>query len=170
MANNKLLVINGPGLADLGNFDGNTYGNLTLAGIKDECFALCEQLGATLDFRQTDDEDEMFRAIAKDSDNYDALIINPVGYSRAASVEFELYRSAIKMIAHLKKPVIEVHISNIFQQGAEITKPLQVPEGEMGFICGLGVNSYLLAIKAVTRRLNDKQTSLHKQVRVHSPR
>ena len=168
MSQNKLLVINGPGLADLGNYDGNSYGNLTLAKIKDECSVLCDQLDAHLDFRQTDDEDEMFRAIAKDSDNYDALIINPIGYSRAASVEFEMYRSAIKMIAHLKKPVIEVHITNIFQQGAEITKPLQVPEGEMGFVCGLGVYSYLVAIKAVNRRLNDKHASLHKQIRVHS--
>lgn len=166
----KLLVINGPGLADLGNFDGNSYGNLTLEKIQNECAQLCEKLGATLDFRQTDDEDEMFRAIAKDSDDYDALIINPIGYSRAASVEFELYRSAIKMIAQLKKPVIEVHITNIFKQGAEITKPLQVPEGEMGFICGLGINSYLLAIKAVTKRLNDNQALVHEQVRVHNPR
>jgi len=170
MTKNKLLVINGPGLADLGNYDGNTYGDITLAKIKDKCCELCEQLGVILDFRQTNDEDEMFRAIAKDSDCYDALIINPVGYSRAASVEFELYRSAIKMIAHLHKPVIEVHITNIFKQGAEITKPLQVPEGEMGFICGLGVQSYLLAIKAVNKRLNDKQTSFHKQVRVYSSR
>ncbi|MES9899622.1 MAG: type II 3-dehydroquinate dehydratase [Sedimenticola sp.] len=154
MTDKTLLVLNGPGLAELGDHDGNTYGNLTLDLIRDECTLLCEQLGVKLDFRQTDDEEEMFRFIAKDSEDFDALIINPVGYSRAASVEFEMYRMAIKTIAHLKKPVIEVHLENIFQEGAEITKPLQAPEGEMGFICGLGINSYLLAIKAVVRRLS----------------
>ena len=154
MAEKTLLILNGPGLADLSDYDGNTYGNLTLAGIQDECLSLCEQLGIKLDFRQTDDEEEMFRFIAKYSEDYDALIINPVGFSRAASVQFEMYRMAIKTIAHLKKPVIEVHITNIFREGTEITKPLQAPEGEMGFICGLGVNSYLLAIKAVERRLS----------------
>lgn len=64
-----------------------------------------------------------------------------------------MYRSAIKMIAHLKKPVVEVHLTNIFRQGDELTKPLQGPEGEMGFICGLGLHSYLLGIKAVAKRL-----------------
>jgi len=154
MSNYTVLILNGPGLADLSNYDGYSYGKLTLERIREECVARCEQLGIEPDFRQTDDEDEMFRWIAKDSESFDALIINPVGYSRAASVEFEMYRSAIKMVAHLKKPVIEVHITNIFQPGAEVTKPLQVPEGEMGFICGLGLHSYLLAIRAIERRLN----------------
>ncbi len=154
MANKKLLILNGPGLADLSDFDGNSYGNITLDRIRDECLELCERLNIRLDFRQTENEDEMFRFIAKDSENYDGLIINPIGYSRAAKIEFEMFRSAIKMIAHLKKPVIEVHITNIFSLGVEITKPLQAPEGEMGFICGLGVHSYLLAIEAIDRRLS----------------
>jgi len=154
MSGKTLLLLNGPGLADLSNFDGNSYGDLSLESIRTSCTTLCEELDIELDFRQTDDEDEMFRWIAKDSEAFDALIINPVGYSRAAVVEFELYRSAIRMIAHLKKPVTEVHITNIFLPGAEITKPLQVPEGEMGFVCGLGVHSYLLAIRALNRKLN----------------
>jgi 3-dehydroquinate dehydratase-2 len=151
----KLLILNGPGLGDLSDFDGKNYGGLSLEGIQKECSILCEQLGIQLDFRQTDDEIEMFNFIAKDSEAYDALIINPVGYSRAASVEFEMYHSAILTIAHLKKPVIEVHITNIFKPEAEITKPLQVPEGNMGFISGLGISGYLLAIKAVNKRLNE---------------
>ncbi len=154
MSRRKLLILNGPGLANLDTYDGNSYGNLTLGGVRDRCSDKCEKLGVELDFRQTDDEDEMFRFIVKDSEEFDALIINPIGYSRAASVEFEMYRSAIRMIAHMKKPVVEVHITNIFRPGAEITKPLQGPDGEMGFICGLGVYSYLLAITSVERRMN----------------
>ena len=146
----RLLILNGPGLADLRDFDGNSYGdNITLAGIQDACAALCGDLGMKMDFRQTDDEEEMFRWITRDSDDFDALIVNPIGYSRAAVVEFEMYRSSIKQLVRLNKPVIEVHISNIFREGAEITKPLQSPEGDMGFICGLGVESYLLAIKGI---------------------
>ena len=154
MSGIKLLLLNGPGLSDLSNYDGNSYGDLTLDFIREECAQLCGELGIELDFRQTDNEDEMFGFIAKDSDGFDALIINPVGYSRAATVEFELYRSAIRLIAHNKKPAIEVHITNIFDKEAEITRPLQVPEGEMGFICGFGVDGYLLAIQAIERRLN----------------
>jgi len=149
-----LLLLNGPGLADLSDYDGNSYGNLTLEGIRKDCSALCDELGLTLDFRQTDNQDEMFRWIAKDSEAFDGVIINPVGYSRAATVTFELYRSAIQLIAHLKKPVIEVHITNIYRQSAEITQPLHEPEGDMGFICGFGKLSYLLAIRVVARKLD----------------
>lgn len=142
MRNNTILILNGPGLADS-----------TLESIRAECSAHCEQPGLNLDFRQTDDEDEMFRWITKDSENIDALIINPVGYSHATSIEFEMYRSALKATAHFKKPVIEVHMNNIFHADTGVAKPLQVPEAEIGFICGMGIQSYLLAIKAVERRL-----------------
>lgn len=153
MADNTLLVLNGPGLAELSDLDGNSYGSLSLQEIRDACSALCEQLGIGIDFRQTDDEAEMTRWIAKDGENYDALIINPVGYSRAASVGVELFRSAIAKIAHKEKPLIEVHITNIFRDGADTIKPLQVSGSKLGFICGLGVHSYLLAIKAAAKRL-----------------
>lgn len=153
MTDKTLLVLNGPGLAELSDVDGFSYGSLSLQEIRDACSALCEQLGIGLDFRQTDDEAEMTRWIAKDSRNFDALIINPVGYSRVASVEVDLLRSAITKIAHEEKPLIEVHISNIFREGADTIKPLRVSEAKLGFICGLGVHSYLLAIKAAAKRL-----------------
>ena len=152
MKNKTLLILNGPGLADL-SAGGDRYGGVTLEQIQEESAALCAELGLDLEFRQTDDQDEMFRWIARDSDHFDALIINPVGYLKSGTVDFDMYRSAIKMIAHLKKPVIEVHLTNIFRQGEELTKPLQGPEGEMGFICGLGIHSYLLGIRAVAKRL-----------------
>ena len=154
MDDHTILVLNGPGLSDL-SVGGDRYGDLTLAQIREECAAMCDELGIGLEFRQTDDEDEMFRWIAKDSEHYSALIINPVGYVKAHMVDFDMYRSAIKMIAHLNKPVIEVHLTNIFRESAELTKPLQGPEGEMGFICGMGIYSYLLGIQAVATRLRN---------------
>ncbi len=154
MTNKTVLILNGPGLEGLGDYDGNSYGKLGLDRIRTACSDLCNELGIKLDFRQTDDEEKMFKFIAKDSEDFDALIINPVDHSHATTVDFEMYRSAIKMITPLNKPVIEVHIQNIFNPNAETTKPLQVPEGEMGFICGLGVSSYLLAIRAVHKRFS----------------
>ena len=46
-----------------------------------------------------------------------------------------------------------LHISNIFQQGVENTKPIQVPKCEVGFVSGLGIHSYDLAIRAVNKKL-----------------
>jgi len=148
----KVLILNGPGLGDLSDFDGNTYGRFSLQDVRNACSDLCEELGLDLDFRQTEDQDEMFRWIARDSENFDGVVINPIGYSRAASVPFPVYRSAIEMIAKLNKAVVEVHLNNIFTERASITQRVYEPEGEMGFVCGLGINSYLLAIRALAHR------------------
>lgn len=147
MQDKTLLILNGPALADLRS-GGDRNGNITLGRIRDECSALCDELGMSLDFRHADDEDEMLGWIAKDSEACDALIINPAG-----CVKVHADRSAIETIAHLNKPVIEVHLTNILREGAEPIKPLQNPEGEMGFICGFGIHGYLLGIKAVAQRL-----------------
>ena len=151
MSQKKLLILNGPGLADPGTGDGNTSGNLSLQGIQDECAALCEKSGIELDFRQTDDEDEMFRWIAKDSADHDALIINPAD----SQADSSLSRDYSEAVSGLGKPVIEVHMTNIFRDEPQTTAPLQVPESGIGFVCGLGVHGYLLAIKSLERRLND---------------
>lgn len=155
----KILVLNGPGLADLGDYSGSWHGQLTLDGIRADCQAVCDELGLELDFRQTDNQDEMFRWIAKDSESFDGVVINPVGHSKGMMEVFELYRSAIQIIATLKKPVIEVHISNIFSQVEDVNQRLHEPEGDMGFVCGFGNFSYTLAIRAIHRKLATPATA-----------
>lgn len=147
-----LLVLNGPGLADLSD---SRYGNLTLEQVRNECSALCEQLGVGLEFRQTDDVEEMLRWISNDSGNFAALIINPIGYAATGTVDIDSYLSAIEMIAELEKPVVEVHMTNIFHDDSTQARPMQGPDDDMGFVCGLGVPGYLLAIKAVEKRLQN---------------
>ena len=153
MNNNKLLIMNGPGLSDLSNFNEMGYGHLTLDTVRKKCAESCKIFGLKMDFRQTDDEAELSRFLIEGIEDFDALIINPVGHSHASSVDFTVYSSAIKTITRQNKPVIEVHISNIFQQGVENTKPIQVPKCEVGFVSGLGIHSYDLAIRAVNKKL-----------------
>jgi 3-dehydroquinate dehydratase-2 len=152
MKDPTLLILNGPGLPDP-DAHGNKRGNLTLEQIRDECSALCDELRMGLEFRQADDQDELFRWIAQDSDHFDALIINPAGHVKAGTVDADTYVPAITMMARQNKPVIEIHLTNIFRESAELTTPLQGPEGGIGFICGLGLQGYLLAIKACAKRL-----------------
>ena len=154
MNNNKLLIMNGPGLSDLSNFNEMGYGHLTLDTVRKKCAESCKIFGLKMDFRQTDDEAELSRFLIEDIEDFDALIINPVGHSHASSVDFTIYSSAIKTITRQNKPVIEVHISNIFQQGVENTKPIHVPKCEVGFVSGLGIHSYDLAIRAVNKKLS----------------
>lgn len=154
-----LLILNGPGLGDLGAYSGHWYGDITLDDIRSACQAACDEFGFDLDFRQTDNQDEMFRWIAKDSESFDGVIINPVGHSREMIMKFELYRSAIQVIASLKKLVIEVHITNIYREIKDVTQPLHEPEGDMGFICGFGKLSYVMAVRTIARRLQGAETA-----------
>ena len=154
MKNNKLLIMNGPGLSDLSNFNEMGYGHLTLDTVRKKCAETCKIFGLKMDFRQTDDEAELSRFLIEGIEDFDALIINPVGHSHTSSVDFTIYSSAIKTITRQNKPVIEVHISNIFQQDVENTKPIHVPKCEVGFVSGLGIHSYDLAIRAVNKKLS----------------
>jgi 3-dehydroquinate dehydratase II len=155
----RILILNGPGLADLSDYDGSFIRGLTLARIKDECIKLCHSLGMEADFRQTDDQHEMSEWIAEDCEAFDGVIINPVGYSGAASDARPDYRSATQSNALLEKPVVEVHINNIFSHAAENAQPVQEAGGDMGFICGLGVQSYLLGIRAIAHRLESNKAA-----------
>ena len=153
MKNNKLLIMNGPGLSDLSNYNEMGYGHLTLDIVQKKCAETCKIFGLKMDFHQTDDEAELSRFLIEGVEDFDALIINPAGYAHEPSVDYTIYSSAIKTITRRNKPVIEVHISNIFQQGVENTKPIQVPKCEVGFVSGLGIHSYDLAIRAVNKKL-----------------
>ena len=151
--NNRLLIINGPGLSDLSNFNEFGYDDLTLEKVQKKCLETCESLGITLEFCQTDDEIELTNYLTKACKEFDALIVNPVGYSHASSLDFEIYTSNIERITLQNKPVIEVHIANIFQKGINITTPIKVSEGSVGFVSGFGIHSYDLAIRAVNKKL-----------------
>ena len=151
--NNRLLIINGPGLSDLSNFNEFGYDDLTLEKVQKKCLETCESLGITLEFYQTDDEIELTNYLTKACKEFDALIVNPVGYSHASSLDFDIYTSSIETITLQNKPVIEVHIANIFQKGINITTPIKVSEGSVGFVSGFGIHSYDLAIRAVNKKL-----------------
>ena len=151
--NNRLLIINGPGLSDLSNFNEFGYDDLTLEKVQQKCLETCESLGLTLEFCQTDDEIELTNDLTKAYKEFDALIVNPVGYSHASSLDFDIYTSNIETITLQNKPVIEVHIANIFQKGMNITTPIKVSEGSVGFVSGFGIHSYDLAIRAVNKKL-----------------
>ena len=151
--NNRLLIINGPGLSDLSNYNETGYDDLTLDAVEQKCSETCEGLGLEMDFRQNDSESELLSVLIEDIDNFDALIINPAGHSQASSIGLDIYSTVINKITNQGKPVVEVRIENIFKQGNN--KPLQGPESGVGFVCGLGMHSYVLAIKAINKKISN---------------
>nr|AAR38128.1 3-dehydroquinate dehydratase, type II, putative [uncultured marine bacterium 578] len=151
--NNRLLIINGPGLSDLSNYNETGYDDLTLDAVQQKCSETCEGLGLEMDFRQNDNESELLSVLIEDIDNFDALIINPAGHSQASSIDLDMYSTVINKITNQGKQVVEVRIENIFKQGKN--KPLQGPESGVGFVGGLGMHSYVLAIKAINKKISN---------------
>ena len=68
--NNRLLIINGPGLSDLSNYNETGYDDLTLDAVQQKCSETCEGLGLEMDFRQKDNESELLSVLIEDIDNF----------------------------------------------------------------------------------------------------
>jgi len=153
--NNRLLIINGPGLSDLSRFNEFGHDDLTIEKVQKKCSETCESLGLSLEFCQSDDDAELTNYLARACKEFDALIINPVSYANASSLDFDIYTSNIETVTLQNKPVIEVHIANIFQKRVDVTKPIKVSEGNVGFVSGFGIHSYELAIRAAHRKLRE---------------
>ncbi len=153
----SILVINGPGFTDLGGQVSDLHEGVTLAAIRSACQALCDDLGIKLDFRQTEDSQEMLGWLAKGSKQADALVVNPATAARAEVVDFDAYCEAIYQLAQAQQAIIEVHLSNIYgSHDAQFPRPHHKPGGAMGFIAGLGVDGYLLAIRSLAEKLQSK--------------
>jgi len=140
-----LFVLNGTNLNMLGRREPDLYGTTTLAEIQQRTERLAAELDLACDFRQTNHEGVMVdwiqEAFARDA----AVIINPAGFSFGCVPVLD----ALKL---LRKPLIEVHLTNIHQRPAPYTHSL-VSLAATGVICGLGANGYLLAVRAVADAL-----------------
>jgi 3-dehydroquinate dehydratase II len=146
-----LFVLNGPNLNMLGKREPHLYGTTTLAEVKTRTESLARQLGLDCDFRQTNHEgvmvDWLHEAFEKDA----AIVINPAGFSFGSIPVLD----ALKLI---RKPLIEVHITNIHQRSEQYRHSL-VSLVATGVICGLGAGGYLLAVRAVAEALEQRATS-----------
>ena len=139
--NNKIIIINGPNLNLLGEREQSQYGSVTFSELKDLCFSKCVELNLKLDFKQSNIEGEIVNIIQEARKEQDGMIINAGGFSHT-SVSI---RDALSIY---KKPIIELHISNIYQREEFRHKSL-ISDVATGLICGLGTNGYILAINSI---------------------
>ena len=140
-----LFVLNGSNLNMLGKREPHLYGTTTLAEVKVRTEALAAQLGLACDFRQTNHEGVLVDWIQEAFEADAAVVINPAGFSFKSVPVLD----ALKLI---RKPLVEVHITNIHQRDDPYRHSL-VSLAATGVICGLGVNGYLLAVRAVADAL-----------------
>jgi 3-dehydroquinate dehydratase-2 len=136
-----VYVLNGSNLNMLGKREPHLYGTTTLAQVKERTEALAAELDLECDFRQTNHEGVMVDWLQEAFEKDAAVVINPAGFSFASIPVLD----AVKLI---RQPVIEVHITNIHQRGEQYRHSL-ISLAASGVICGLGVDGYLLAVRAV---------------------
>ena len=140
-----VFVLNGSNLNMLGKREPELYGTTTLAQIKTRTEGLAAELGLACDFRQTNHEGVMVDWLQEAFEKDAAVIINPAGFSFGSIPVLD----AVKLI---RRPLIEVHITNIHQRSKEYQHSL-ISLAATGVICGLGWNGYLLALRAVAEAL-----------------
>ncbi len=146
MAKNKsVLVLNGPNLNLLGQREPEVYGTETLADVEKSCKELGKTLGIKVFCAQDNSEGGLINQIHAARKKRDAIIINPGGYSHTSIA----IRDAL---AASELPVYEVHISNIHSR-EPFRHHSYISGVAVGVICGLGTQGYLLALRAVAKKI-----------------
>ena len=138
---NNIIIINGPNLNLLGEREQSQYGSITFDELKKNCSNKAKELGVNIDFTQSNIEGEIVTSIQDARNKYDGIIINAAGFTHT-SVSI---RDALSIF---KKPIIELHISNIYKREEFRHKSL-LSDISTGVICGMGANGYILAINAM---------------------
>ena len=137
----KIIILNGPNLNLLGEREKNQYGSSSIQEIEKNCQDLAHKSNLSLSFFQSNIEGELVEKIQTSRKEQNGLIINAGGYTHTSVA----IHDALKI---LKIPIIELHISNIYNREDFRHKSL-ISRVANGVICGFGDKGYIMAIKAM---------------------
>ncbi|MBI5194061.1 MAG: type II 3-dehydroquinate dehydratase [Nitrospirae bacterium] len=144
----KILIIHGPNLNMLGKRETGIYGKMTLRDINEALKSLAKELGVEVTVFQSNSEGVLIDRIHESSGVYDAIVINPAGYTHTSVA----LRDAI---AAVDITTVEVHISNIYKR-EEFRHHSFISPVAAGQIAGFGLNSYLLGLRAAVDLVRSK--------------
>ena len=146
--NNKIIIINGPNLNLLGEREQSQYGSTTFEQLKENCIKKSNEIGIELEFSQSNVEGELVNLIQDAKTKYDGMIINAAGFTHTSVA----IRDALDLF---KKPIIELHISNIYKR-EEFRRKSLISDVVTGGIFGLGSEGYILAIISIQKILQNE--------------
>ena len=141
----KIIILNGPNLNLLGEREKEKYGNITLKDIENNCKEFAKKNNIDLSLFQSNVEGELVEEIQKARKEHNGLIINAGGYTHT-SVSIH---DALKI---LKIPIIELHITNIYNREEFRHKSL-ISKLATGILCGFGTDGYIMALQAIKNYL-----------------
>ena len=143
--NNKIIIINGPNINLLGEREQSQYGSTTFKELEENCIKKSNEIGIELKFTQSNIEGELVSLIQNARNEYDGMIINAAGFTHTSVA----IRDALDLF---KKPIIELHISNIYKR-EEFRQKSLISDIATGGIFGLGAEGYILAIISLQKIL-----------------
>ena len=146
--NNKIIIINGPNLNLLGEREQSQYGSITFDKLKENCLNKSKELNLDLDFAQSNIEGELVNIIQDSRKKFDGMIINAAAFTHTSVA----IRDALSLF---KKPIIELHISNIYKR-EEFRQKSLISDMVTGGIFGLGAEGYILAIISMQKLLKNE--------------
>ena len=146
--NNKIIIINGPNLNLLGEREQSQYGSITFNELKEICLNKSKELGLEAEFFQSNIEGKIVNIIQDSIKNFDGIIINAAAFTHTSVA----IRDALSIF---KKPIIELHISNIYKR-EEFRQKSLISDVATGGIFGLGSDGYILAIIALEKMLKNE--------------
>lgn len=137
----RISVLHGPNLNLLGRREPAVYGTVTLDEINLRLQELADELGQELQIFQSNSEGALVTAIQEAGDWAHGLIINAGAYTHTSL-------AIADAIQGVRLPTIEVHLSNVFARESFRGHSF-LSRVCLGQICGFGMQSYLLALRAL---------------------
>ena len=145
---NKIIIINGPNLNLLGEREQSQYGSVTFNELKENCLKKSKELDLEIEFAQSNIEGELVNLIQESRKKFDGIIINAAAFTHTSVA----IRDALSIF---KKPIIELHLSNIYKR-EEFRQKSLISDVVNGGIFGLGTEGYILAIIAIHKILKNE--------------
>ena len=145
---NKIIILNGPNLNLLGEREAKQYGSLTLKDIELNCKKFSNENNIDLSLFQSNIEGELVEEIQKSRNKQHGLIINAGGYTHTSVA----IHDALKI---LKIPIIELHMSNIYNREEFRHKSL-ISKVAKSIICGFGADGYIMALEGINKFLKNE--------------
>jgi len=145
---NKIIIINGTNLNLLGEREQSQYGSDTFEQLKEKCLKKSKEIGLEVNFTQSNLEGEIVNIIQEARKEYSGIIINAAGFTHTSVA----IRDALSLF---KKPIIELHISNIYKREEFRHKSL-ISDIATGGIFGLGTEGYILAIISIQKIIENE--------------
>ena len=137
----KILILNGPNLNLLGKREPGIYGSENMATCMERLRTAYPHID--IEYRQSNVEGELINIMQETGFTYDGIVFNAGAYTHTSIALLDCIKS-------ITTPVIEVHISNVHAR-EEFRNHSMISAGCKGVIAGFGLDSYRLAVEALTR-------------------